>query len=82
MRSVLAKQCVKSQLIVVCGSGYRSSITSSLLQQRGYQEVWNTLGGMTAWQEAGLPMVQPKKEEGAAKEMAPPRALVEAVASR
>ena len=81
MRSVLAKQCVKSQLIVVCGSGYRSSITSSLLQQRGYQEVWNTLGGMTAWQEAGLPMVQPEQEAGAASETAP-RALLEAVASR
>ncbi|MGI8915307.1 MAG: rhodanese-like domain-containing protein [Chloroflexota bacterium] len=46
-------------LIVVCGSGYRSSIATSLLQQRGYQQVWNTLGGMTAWQEAGLPTVRP-----------------------
>jgi len=45
-------------VIVVCGSGYRSSIAGSLLQQRGYQEVWNTLGGITAWQEAGLPTVR------------------------
>lgn len=69
-------------VIVVCGSGYRSSIATSLLRQRGFQEVWNTLGGMTAWQEAGLPTVRPEQEEGAAPEMAAPRALLEAVASR
>ncbi|HEY8743455.1 MAG TPA: rhodanese-like domain-containing protein, partial [Chloroflexota bacterium] len=69
-------------LIAVCGSGYRSSIASSLLQQRGYQEIWNTLGGMTAWQEAGLPTVRTEKEEVASPEMAPPRALLAAVASR
>jgi hydroxyacylglutathione hydrolase len=38
----------------VCGSGYRSSIATSLLQQRGFVDVWNVLGGMAAWQEAGL----------------------------
>jgi hydroxyacylglutathione hydrolase len=68
-------------LIAVCGSGYRSSIAGSLLQQRGYQEVWNALGGMTAWQEAGLPMVQ-REEDVAAPTMASPRALLEAVAGR
>jgi 3-mercaptopyruvate sulfurtransferase SseA len=41
---------------VLCGSGYRSSIGASLLQQRGFREVWNVLGGMTAWREAGLPI--------------------------
>jgi 3-mercaptopyruvate sulfurtransferase SseA len=60
-------------VIVVCGSGYRSSITSSLLQQRGYQEVWNTLGGMTAWQEAGLPTVRPQKMAAGARAEAPDR---------
>lgn len=43
----------------VCGSGYRSSIATSLLQQRGLTTVLNTLGGMTAWKEAGLPLEQP-----------------------
>ena len=43
---------------VVCGSGYRSSIATSLLQQLGFREVLNTLGGMTAWKEAGLPIQQ------------------------
>jgi hydroxyacylglutathione hydrolase len=44
-------------LAVVCGSGYRSSISASLLKQHGFATVWNTLGGMTAWKQAGYPTV-------------------------
>ena len=44
-------------IAAVCGSGYRSSIATSLLERHGFKEVWNTLGGMTAWKEAGLPTV-------------------------
>jgi hydroxyacylglutathione hydrolase len=44
-------------IAAVCGSGYRSSIATSLLQRHGFKEVWNTLGGMTAWKEASLPTV-------------------------
>lgn len=44
---------------VVCGSGYRSSIATSLLEQQGFTTILNTLGGMTAWKEAGLPLEQP-----------------------
>jgi hydroxyacylglutathione hydrolase len=40
----------------VCGSGYRSSIATSVLQRHGFTDVWNVLGGMTAWHEAGLPV--------------------------
>lgn len=40
---------------VICGSGYRSSVASSLLQSRGLQNLINVRGGMTAWNEAGLP---------------------------
>ena len=49
---------------VVCGSGYRSSIAASLLEQRGFKQVWNTLGGMTAWREAGLPTVDGSRPAG------------------
>lgn len=38
-------------IAVICGSGYRSSIAASLLQARGYQEVENVAGGMTAFAE-------------------------------
>ncbi len=37
---------------VICGSGYRSSIATSLLQAAGYQDVANVTGGMTAYSEA------------------------------
>lgn len=42
-------------LAVICGSGYRSSVAASWLARQGYGRVANILGGMTAWQAAGLP---------------------------
>jgi hydroxyacylglutathione hydrolase len=42
----------------ICGSGYRSSVSASLLLHHGHQQVSNVLGGMTAWKRAGLPMTE------------------------
>lgn len=42
---------------VVCGSGYRSSVSASLLQHKGHSKIVNVLGGMTAWKRAGLETV-------------------------
>ena len=39
-------------IAVICGSGYRSSIATSLLQARGYKELANVTGGMTAYTES------------------------------
>ena len=41
------------RIAVICGSGYRSSIATSLLQARGYKDVENVSGGMSAFVEAG-----------------------------
>ncbi len=41
---------------VICGSGYRSSVSSSLLARSGYKNIFNVLGGMSAWKRAGLPV--------------------------
>ena len=38
---------------VICGSGYRSSVSASLLRRNGHEQVFNVLGGMTGWQSAG-----------------------------
>lgn len=46
-----------SKLHVICGSGYRSSIATSVLQQAGYDQVVNVVGGMTAWKKQNLPQV-------------------------
>lgn len=42
-------------LAVTCGSGYRSSVAASLLAAHGRTDVVNVLGGMAAWNNAGLP---------------------------
>ena len=44
-----------AELAVICGSGYRSSVVSSILQKRGYKNLINVSGGMTAWEEENLP---------------------------
>ena len=42
-------------LAVACGSGYRSSVSASLITARTNVEAVNVLGGMTAWNAAGYP---------------------------
>ena len=44
-------------IVVACGSGYRASIAASLLRRHGYRDVTHLVGGMTAWNAAGLPTV-------------------------
>jgi hydroxyacylglutathione hydrolase len=41
---------------VTCGSGYRSSVATSLLARAGHTSVVNVAGGMTAWNRAKLPV--------------------------
>jgi hydroxyacylglutathione hydrolase len=43
-------------LAVACGSGYRSSVSASLIHARTDLDVINVLGGMSAWQAAKYPM--------------------------
>lgn len=44
-------------ITLVCGSGMRSTVAASLLHREGYTNVANLMGGMDAWEEAGLPVV-------------------------
>ncbi|HEU5322805.1 MAG TPA: rhodanese-like domain-containing protein [Methylomirabilota bacterium] len=41
---------------VICASGYRSSIATSVLERAGLARVANVVGGMAAYQAAGLPV--------------------------
>jgi hydroxyacylglutathione hydrolase len=43
-------------LVVHCAAGYRSSIAASLLRNAGFTPVADVIGGMRAWEEAGLPV--------------------------
>jgi hydroxyacylglutathione hydrolase len=46
------------QVAVICGSGYRSSVSAAFLQHHGYTKVVNVLGGMSAWKSAQFPIVR------------------------
>ncbi|HSD71166.1 MAG TPA: rhodanese-like domain-containing protein [Thermoanaerobaculia bacterium] len=41
-------------LAVICASGFRSSIATSVLEQQGFTKVTNVVGGMAAWRGANL----------------------------
>lgn len=45
-------------IAVMCGSGYRASVASSLLKRNGFSEVTNVLGGMSAWKAAAYPITK------------------------
>jgi len=45
------------ELVLQCGSGYRSNIAASVLRQEGYNHVKSLAGGIFAWSNAGLPVV-------------------------
>ena len=38
---------------VICQSGYRSSLGTSILENAGFKEIYNVSGGTNAWMEAG-----------------------------
>lgn len=40
---------------VICQSGYRSSLGTSILENAGFQKVYNVAGGTNAWIDADLP---------------------------
>jgi hydroxyacylglutathione hydrolase len=46
-------------ILTICGSGYRSSIASSLLKRSGFDPVASINGGMDDWRAAGLPVTSP-----------------------
>jgi len=44
------------EIVLQCGSGYRSNIAASLLRQAGFLKVKSLAGGAFAWSNAGLPL--------------------------
>ena len=43
------------RVIVYCRSGHRAALAAATLKDMGFESVANLEGGITAWQEAGLP---------------------------
>ena len=44
------------EVIVYCGSGYRSQIACEVLVEHNFAKVYNMLGGILAWLDAGYPI--------------------------
>ncbi|MCR4394425.1 MAG: rhodanese-like domain-containing protein, partial [Dehalococcoidales bacterium] len=47
-------------IVVTCSIGHRSGLAASILQRDGFQRVFNLLGGITAWRNAGLVLAAEK----------------------
>jgi hydroxyacylglutathione hydrolase len=45
-----------SEIVVHCNVGHRSGLAASILKRNGYSRVHNMLGGITAWENLGLPL--------------------------
>ncbi len=39
---------------IICGGGYRASLAASLLKKNGFSNIYNVLGGMSAWNDRVL----------------------------
>ncbi|MBN1195213.1 MAG: MBL fold metallo-hydrolase [Methanomicrobiaceae archaeon] len=46
------------EIIVYCDAGFKGNAAASLLEKAGHDHVWNLLGGMGAWQQAGFSVEQ------------------------
>jgi rhodanese-related sulfurtransferase len=53
-----------ARLVVVCNEGYSSSLAARTLQELGFVDATDLVGGMQAWMAAGLPAVAPTSHHG------------------
>jgi len=51
---------------VMCSTGHRSGLATSLLLRHGFRKVANLLGGMSAWRKLDLPLAEGPSLEGEA----------------
>jgi len=56
-----------SPVIAVCDSGVTSNKAVDTLRKSGFESVYGLKGGMTAWGQAGLPVVTGKKTKSKSK---------------
>lgn len=47
---------LNDHIVVYCQSGHRSNIAAETLADLGYTHVYNVVGSMNAWTEAGFPV--------------------------
>lgn len=47
-----------AKIFLYCSSGRMSAIAGETLVKLGYTDVWNLDGGMSAWENAGFPLIR------------------------
>jgi rhodanese-related sulfurtransferase len=63
-------QFKNNPIVAVCDSGISSNKAVASLRNSGFESVYNLKGGMTAWSQAGLPVVTGKKTKSKRKKQA------------
>lgn len=53
----------KKKILVYCRTGHRSDTAGIMLVNAGYSQVYNMAGGITAWIDAGYPVVSSEDTE-------------------
>lgn len=53
----------ENSVLVYCRSGNRSGSVCRTLTGRGFEKVFNLVGGIMAWQDAHLPVLKTKKKK-------------------
>jgi rhodanese-related sulfurtransferase len=51
-------------LVVVCNEGFSSSLAAVTLQRLGFVNATDLIGGVMAWRDAGLPIIEAGSEIG------------------
>jgi rhodanese-related sulfurtransferase len=57
----------KKTVVAVCETGANSTKAANSLRGAGFESVYGLKGGMTAWSQAGLPVVTGKKTKSKSK---------------
>jgi rhodanese-related sulfurtransferase len=52
------------KVLVYCKTGKRSEAASEILVKAGNSQVYSLVGGITAWTEAGFPVVSSEEQKG------------------
>jgi glyoxylase-like metal-dependent hydrolase (beta-lactamase superfamily II)/rhodanese-related sulfurtransferase len=55
LETALSGLDAKKPTVAICAGGYRSSIGAALLRRAGFTDVYNVVGGTSAWLAAGYP---------------------------
>jgi rhodanese-related sulfurtransferase len=59
-------------IVTVCVNGWQSQVTAASIMARGYRNVYNLVGGTTAWMELGYPLKPATGLDPAATILKPP----------